>query len=240
MGAHEYDRQDRKLTDSKHQRSTAIPPGTHETSNLGPATGSGLESSTTRASDAPLRTSYGEGAGATGLASHEYKDRDAKKFEQEQYKEAKHADREVGKHDKTATKVDPKHEHHESDQKKPGLVDRIFHRHQDDKETTAAETSSSHGLTNTSVSQPDRTRDGVLAGHSDAKGLGDRKDLGGTNDSRRGGHLVGNEYEHGSSSGVHDAPIGSGHTTHEAYHNTEGHNKLHKNPPAKVVEERGL
>ena len=33
--------------------------------------------------------------------------------------------------------------------------------------------------------------------------------------------------------------IGSGITTRDAYGTTEGHNKLHKDPPAKVLQARG-
>jgi len=55
------------------------------------------------------------------------------------------------------------------------------------------------------------------------------------------------EGQYGSQSGVHDSSlgdggpstIGSGTTTHDAYGSHDGHNRLHKDPPAKVLEARG-
>lgn len=50
------------------------------------------------------------------------------------------------------------------------------------------------------------------------------------------------QEEHSSQPGVHDnlIEIRSGPTTHDAYGmHDSGHNKLHKDPPSKVIESRG-
>ena len=242
LGSHEHDGQSRKFTDSTHHPSAKVTSGAYETSSLGPATGSGLESSANQASDAPSTISHGAGAGVVSSATHEYKDNDMRKSEKEDFKEAKRADHEAHKHEKKVTKADKKHEQqHGSDEKKPGLIDRIFHRHHDDKESTAAERSPLHDSDINSQPQSERAVEKNRAAGADIRQLEDRGAAGGNNDSLYGGeHSISREYEHGSSSGVHDYPTGSGHTTHEAYNSTEGQNKLHKDPPTKIAEQRGL
>lgn len=64
----------------------------------------------------------------------------------------------------------------------------------------------------------------------------------GMDDARPSGHSTTHDMQHPttSSSGAHDSHMGSGRTTHDAYGEGVGHNKLHKDPPAKVMEQRGL
>ena len=255
LATHEYnDRHDDKILGSSHQpSSTKDTPATHSTSGLGPATGTGLESFTTGASDHHStkgrdhhqeRDTFlgaGMGAGAAGLAAHEYSGKDAKKLEKEQEKEAKNAAKEAHKHDKTVAKEDKHDHHHDSGEKKPGLIDRLLHRHNDDRTTTATDEAPLRDPATGKGLHPNRTGDEQTAAGTGATGLENRMADTGIDDSRHGGgHLVGNEHEHGSSSGVHATPVGSGITTHDAYNTAEGHNKLHKDPPAKILEQRGL
>ena len=153
-----------------------------------------------------------------------------KHAEKERQKELKHAEKE---HHKEAKNQDAA-----SGEKKPGLMDRILHRHHDDKDTESADRDASlHDPATGKGLQPNRRGDDEASGTT---GLENRMASTGLDDARHGGHPVGGEMQHGSSSGVHDPPLGSGITTHDAYGTNEGQNKLHKDPPVKVLEEHGL
>ena len=256
LAAHQYEKQQgSNITDLSHQSNTpAGTTATPTTSRLGPASGSGLESSSTGTSDPhsmkgrehhtgrDTALGAGVGAGAAGLAAHEYNDKDAKRLDKEQHQEAKYAEKEARKHDKAVAKEEKKHDnHHDSGEKKPGLMDRLLHRHHDDKAATTTEEAPFNDPATGKGLYPNRTGDQEMGAGAGTTGLENRMANTGMQDSRHsGGHVVGNEHEHGSSSGVHATPIGSGMTTHDAYNTSEGQNKLHKDPPAKVMEQRGL
>lgn len=200
----------------------------------------------------------GGAAGAGGLAEHEHSKKNAEKLQKEHAKEekalkkehskeVKHHNKELAKeekaHEKAIEKSEKKHEKaiekdekkhekaiekdektHEKGEKKHGGLLGFLHRDKPDKELKEEEArrqaAPHHG----------RGEEEMAAG-AGATGL-----------EARGGYdpLQG---EHGSQSGVHDTPIGigSGPTTHDAYGaHDSGHNKLHKDPPAKVLESRGL
>ena len=184
-------------------------------------------------------------AGMGGLAGHEYSEKNASKlqkehtkeekaFEKERSKEVKHRNKELAKaekaHDKTVDKYEKKHEKvidkdetkQEHGGRKHGGILGFLHRDKPDKELKEEE------ATRQGATHPGSGGD-VAAG-TGATGLESR----GGNDPPQG--------EHGNQSGVHDVPIGmgSGLTTHDAYGaHASGHNKLHKDPPSKIVESRG-
>ena len=180
----------------------------------------------------------GGAAGAGGLAGHEYSKKDAEKsqrehvkeekaLEKEHLKEVKHHNKEVAKeekaHEKAIEKSEKKHEkamekdekkHEkaiEKEEKKHGGLLGFLHRDKPDKELKEEE------VRGQPITHPGRGEEEMAAG-AGASGLADRP------------------------SGVSDTPIGigSGPTTHDAYGaHDSGHNKLHKDPPAKVRESRG-
>lgn len=180
----------------------------------------------------------GGAAGAGGLAEHEHSKKDAEKLqkehvkeekalEKEHLKEVKNHNKELAKeekmHEKAIEKSEKKHEKAlEKDEKKQGEKKHggllgFLHR---DKKDSKEEEAHDQG--------------GTPAGRGQKEGP--------TGLESRGSYdpLQG---EHGSQSGVHDTPsgIGSGPTTHDAYGaHDSGHNKLHKDPPAKVLESRGF
>ena len=199
----------------------------------------------------------GGAAGAGGLAEHEYSKHDAAKLQKEQAKEEKALEKQHSKdvkhhnkelameqkaHDKALDKSEKAHEKameknekkqekafekeetkQEHDGKKHGGLLGFLHRDKPDKELKEDE------ARRQAATHPSRGQDEVAAG-AGATGL----------ESRSGYDPL--EGEHGSQSGVHDRPIGigSGLTTHDAYGTHDsGHNKLHKDPPSKVVESRG-
>ena len=192
----------------------------------------------------------GGAAGASGLAEHEHSKKDAerlqkehareeKALEKEHSKEVKHHNKELAKeerhHEKAIEKAEKKHEtaavqderKYEKamgkDEKKHGGLLGFLHRDKPDKELKEEE------ARRQAVPQPDRGEEEMAAG-AGAIGLGSS----GGYDALHG--------EHGSQTGVHNSPIGigSGPTTHDAYGaQGPGHNKLHKDPPAKVLESRG-
>lgn len=188
----------------------------------------------------------GRAAGAGGLAEHEYSKKDAEKLQKEHAKEekehskdVKHHNKELAKeekvHEKAIDKSGKKHEKaiekdekkHEKaiakDEKKHGGLLGFLHRDKPDKELKE------EGARRQAATHPGRGEEEMAAG-SGATGLGSSVGY----DPLQG--------EHGSQSGVHDTPIGigSGPTTHDAYGSHDsGHNKLHKDPPAKVAESRG-
>lgn len=182
----------------------------------------------------------GGAAGAGGLAEHEHSKKDAEKLqkehvkeenalEKEHSKEVKHHNKELAKeekaHEKAIEKSEKKHEKAlEKDEKKHGEKKHggllgFLHRDKEPKESKEEEA---------------RRQGATPAGRSEEEGATGL-------DSRSGYDPL--QGEHGSQSGVHDTPIGigSGPTTHDAYGvHDSGHNKLHKDPPAKVLESRGF
>lgn len=201
----------------------------------------------------------GGAAGAGGLAEHDHSKKDAEKMQKEHVKEEKALEKEHSKevkqhnkelakeekaHEKAIEKSEKKHEKalekdekkhekaivkdekkHEQGEKKHGGLLGFLHRDKSEPKELKEEEGRHQGAT------PSVRRGGEeTAAGAGATGL-----------ESRGGYdpLQG---EHGSQSGVHDTPIGigSGPTTHDAYGpNDSGHNKLHKDPPAKVLESRG-
>ena len=197
----------------------------------------------------------GGAAGVGGLAEHEYSKKDAAKLQKEHNKEEKllekqhskemkHHDKALAKeekahekaiersekkhekaiekderkHGKAIEKDDTKHEH-----KKHGGLLGFLHRDKPDKELKEEE---AHRRATTHTGRSE----GEMATGAGATETG----------SRHGYDPL--QEEHGSQSGVHDSPIGigSGLTTHDAYGAHDlGHNKLHKDPPSKVIESRG-
>ena len=200
----------------------------------------------------------GGAVGAGGLAEHEYSDKDTAKLQKEHDKEEKalekqhareikHHDKELAKeekahekaiersekkHEKAMEKDDRKHEKamerdetkQEHGGKKQGGLLGLFHRDKSDKELKEEE---AHRK---AATHPGHGKEGKLAAGADTTAT----------ESRYGYDPL--QEEHGSQSGVHGTPIeiGSGPTTHDAYGaHDSGHNKLHKDPPSKVIESRG-
>ena len=189
----------------------------------------------------------GAGAGAGSLAGHEHSKKDAetlqkehakqeKALEKEHSKEVKHHNKELAKeekaHEKAIEKSEKKHEKaiekdekkQEHGEKKHGGLLGFLHRDKPDKELKKEEEDRRQAATH-----PGRGEEEMATGAGAAEF-----------DSRSGYDPL--QGEHGSQSGVHDNPvgIGSGLTTHDAYGaHDSGHNKLHKDPPAKVLESRG-
>ena len=177
------------------------------------------------------------GAAAGGLAHHEHSKKDEKAFEKEHAKEVKQHDKTLKKEEKAIEKDErqhekerakhmaaiekdqKKHDHdHEGEKKKGGLLG-FLHRDKPDKELKEEEAR--------------RQASGQLGRDRP----GDEEMSAGAGATSYADSFAG---EHGSQSGVHDAPIGSGgNTTHDAYGTKEGHNKLHKDPPAKMLGARG-
>ena len=199
----------------------------------------------------------GGAAGAGGLAEHEISKKDAAKLqkehakeekalEKEHLKDVKHHNKELAiekkAHDKAIDKSEKEHEKameedvkkhgkplakeetkQEHEGKKHGGLLGFLHRDKPDKDLKEEE------ARRQAATHPGPGEEEVAAGAS-ATGLGSRSGY----DPLQG--------EHGSQSGVHDKPIGigTGPTTHDAYGTHDlGHNKLHKDPPSKVVESRG-
>lgn len=183
----------------------------------------------------------GGAAGAGGLAEHEHYRKDAEKLqkehakdekalEKEHSKEVKHHSKELAKeekaHEKAIEKSEKKHEKaieknekkQEHGEKKHGGLLGFLHRDKPDKELKEEDSRRQ------AATHPGRGEEEMAAG-AGATGL----------ESRSGYDPL--QGEHGSQSGAHDKPIGigSGPTTHDAYGaHDSGHNKLHKDPPAKV------
>ncbi len=167
------------------------------------------------------------GAAAGGLAHHEHSKHDDKalaKDEKVMEKDAKHHEKERAKHMAAIEKDQKKHEH-DGEKKHGGLLG-FLHKDKHDKHDKHA----------------DQTEAGGQALH-DRRGIDDEMSTGTGVDSYRQPL----EGQYGSQSGVHDSSlgdggpstIGSGTTTHDAYGSHDGHNRLHKDPPAKVLEARG-
>ena len=187
----------------------------------------------------------GGAAGAGGLAEHEDSKKDSeelqkehakeeKALEKEHSKEFKHQNKELAKeekaHEKAVQKSEKKHEKaiekdekHEKGEKKHGGLLGFLYRDKPEKDIKEEE------ARRQAATHLGRGEEEMAAG---AGPVGF--------ESRSGYDPL--QGEHGSQSGVHDAPIGigSGPTTHDAYGaHDSGHNKLHKDPPAKVLESRG-
>ena len=180
------------------------------------------------------------GAAAGGLAHHEHSKKEEKTLEKEHAKEVKQHEKELAKEEKALEKDQKahekerakhlaaiekdhkKHEHdaekhaHDGEKKKGGLLG-FLHRDKPDKDLKEEE-----ARRQVSGNVANRQGDGELSAGAGASSYADP--------------LAG---EHGSQSGVHDTPIGMGTTTHDAYKTQDGHNKLHKDPPAKILEARG-
>ena len=189
--------------------------------------------------DAALGATVGADAG--GLAAHELDQKELKKVEHAQQKEAKHAEKEIKKQEKDAEKDAKKHEKqaekdakkhekskhkhaNESDDDKPGLIGRLLHRHHDDPEEGQARGDKDQKP----LHDPDTGRP-VYPSESS------RKDRNAPAEVER--ESLDRRPEPGTDGVEH---FGEGRTTHDAYNTTEGHNKLHKDPPAKVADQLGL
>ena len=198
----------------------------------------------------------GGAAGVGGLAEHEYSKKDAAKLQKEHNKEEKllekqhskelkHHDKELAKeekaHEKAIEKSEKKHEKAiEKDERKHGKAiekDETKHEHggkkhggllgflHRDKPDKALKEEEAHRRANTHTGRSD-----------------ERATEAGANETGSRHSYDPLQEEHGTQSGVHDSPIGigSGPTTHDAYGAHDlGHNKLHKDPPSKVIESRG-
>ncbi len=169
------------------------------------------------------------GAAAGGLAHHELSKKDEKALEKEHSKEMKQHDKEFAKeekvHDKdlkahekerakhmAAIEKDQKKHEHDGEKKKGGGLLGFLHREKPDKELKEDEAHRQASL-NASQYRGDEARSTGAGTDSYADPLA---------------------AQHGSQSGVHDTPTGTGSTIHDAYGTQEGHNKLHKDPPAHV------
>ena len=202
-------------------------------------------------------TALGAGAvGAGGAAYEADKHHDAKKLEKEREKEIKHHDKELAKEEK----------HHDSSKKSGGIMG-LFHsdkgdkdlKHEERREERAATHPTQGGLaTSLDPAGSHRTHgrgDEEMAAGAGATGL--ESDLRNTNLEGKHHHGEGytmagsRDHEHGSQAGVHDsaissgsgvAGIGGGPTTHDAYGERDPNNtnRLHKDPPAKVLGQRGI
>ncbi len=197
----------------------------------------------------------GGAAGVGGLAEHEYSKKDAAKLQKEHVKEEKALEKEhlkeVKQHNKELAKEEKAHGKaiDKAEKKHEKAMEKDEKKHE--KALEKDEVKQEHGgkkhgglLGFLHRDKPDRElkeeearRQGALhTGHGEGA-----TDSGATGLESRSGYdpLQG---EHGSQSGVHDTPIGigSGLTTHDAYGaHDSGHNRLHKDPPSKVVESRG-
>ena len=195
----------------------------------------------------------GGATGAGGLAGHEYSKKEAeelqkehakqeKALEKEHSKEVKHHNKELAKeqkaHEKAVEKSEKKHEKAvEKDEKKhEKAVEK------DEKKQEHGEKKHGGLLGFLHRDKPDKEQK-----EDEARGQAATHPGHGEGEMAAGAGATGRDYdplqgEHGSQSGVHDTPIGigSGLTTHDAYGaHDSGHNKLHKDPPAKVRETRG-
>lgn len=155
------------------------------------------------------------------LAKEKALEKDQKAHEKERAKHMAAIERDQKKHehehehDKHKHKHDHEHEH-DGEKKKGGLLG-FLHRDKPDKELKEGEAARK-------------------ASENAAHRPGDEHLPTGAASDEYADPLAG---EHGSQSGVHDTPIGHGTTTHQAYGTHEGQNKLHKDPPGKVLEARG-
>lgn len=178
-------------------------------------------------------------AGTGALAQHEYKEKEDEKLqkahekalEKEHQKELKDHQKELKHHDKQLAKEhhkeEKKHQEEHQQGKKHGGLLGLFHRDKPDKDDKEEEV---HRKASTAAYNGQGETD--LAAGAGPTGVESHTNY---------DPLA---HEHGSQSGVHDTPIGvgSGLTTHDAYGQSDPNtlNKLHKDPPAKVLESRGL
>ena len=167
--------------------------------------------------------------GAGGVAGHEYSKKEAEKLQKEHAKEEKALEKEHSKEAKHSEKAlareakeEQKHEKHDEKKHGGGLLG-FLHRDKPDKQLKEEEAARKHTEDSLSSQRPgdEEMSSGAGAG------------------TRSYGPGSGLEHEYDSQTGVHDSPIGAGTKTHDAYGTQEGHNKLHKDPPAKVLESRG-
>ena len=197
----------------------------------------------------------GGAAGAGSLTEHEYNKRDAAKLQKEHDKEEKalekqHA-KEIKHHDKELAKEEKAHEKamERSEKKHEKAIekdDRKYEKAMEGDETKQGHGGKKHGgfLGFLHRDKPDKE---LKEEEAHRQAATHRKE----GETVAGAGATGTEFrhgydplrdEHGSQSGVHDNPIGigSGPTTHDAYGaHDSGHNKLHKDPPTKVIESRG-
>ena len=185
----------------------------------------------------------GGAAGAGGLAEHEYNKKDAAKLQKQHAKDIKHHDKELAKeekaHEKAIEKSEKKHE------KAMEKDDRKYEKAIEGDETKQGHGGKKHGglLGFLHRDKPDKELKEEEAHRQAAihHKEGEMAAGAGTGTEARHGYDSLRD-EHGSQSGVHDNPIGigSGPTTHDAYGaHDSGHNKLHKDPPSKIIESRG-
>lgn len=198
----------------------------------------------------------GGAAGAGGLAEHEYSKKEAEKLQKEHVKEEKALEKEHSKevkhHNKELAKEEKAHEKaiEKSEKKHEKAIDKDEKKHEkaiekDEKKQEHGEKKHGGLLGFLHRDKPDKELKEEEARRQAAThhGRGEEMATGAsaTGLESRGGYDP-FQGEHGSQSGVHDTPIGigSGPTTHDAYGaHDSGHNKLHKDPPAKVLESRG-
>ena len=207
----------------------------------------------------------GGAAGVGGLAEHEDPNKDAAKLRKEHSKEEKALQKqhlkEIKNHDEELAKKEKAHEKaiEKSEKKHEKAIEKDERKHEKamEKDETKQEPGGKKhggllGFLHRDKSEKE-LKDGELKdgdeethrqapihpGHGGEKEMAPRAGATGTESGRGYDPL---QEEHGSQSGVHENPIEirSGPTTHDAYgtHDT-GHNKLHKDPPSKVIESRG-
>lgn len=203
----------------------------------------------------------GAGAGAGALASHEYSEKEAEKLQKQQIKDEKQHDKTLAKeekqhekalakdekkHDKAIAAEEKKHDKHDGEKKHGGLMG-LLHRDKPDKalKEEAAARQASHE-TDAYRAGDEQLSSGRGTSHgTDAYRAGGEQLSSGRGTVPQGmehdgkAYSGGEDHQVGSPSGVRDSPISSGPTTHAAYGTDEGPNKLHKDPPAKVLESRG-
>ena len=198
----------------------------------------------------------GGAAGAGGLAENEYSKKDAAKLQKEHAEEQKALEKEHSKdvkhhnkelaiekkaHDKASDKSEKEHEKAmEKNEKKHG---KAFEKEETMQEHEGKKHSGLLGFLHRDKPDKELKEDEARRQAAIHPGRGEEEVAAGAGatgaESRSGYDPL--QAEHGSQSGVHDRPvIGSGPTTHDAYGTHDlGHNKLHKDPPSKVVESRG-
>ncbi|KAK4697645.1 hypothetical protein P7C71_g455, partial [Lecanoromycetidae sp. Uapishka_2] len=189
-------------------------------------------------------------------------DKEVAKHEKAIEKDEKKHEKALEKEEKKQEKEEKKHEH--GGEKKHGGLLGLFHREKPDPElkedearrqaqlsgnvksgSYPEEMSAGRGATSRGLERPYGNDSGVNddpLDRADAEGFG-RAAPGGIEGTSGGLAPAGEtslEGDRGMQSGA-GSGIGSGMTTHDAYDNDPNkYNKLHKDPPAKVLESRGL
>lgn len=192
------------------------------------------------------------GAAAGGLAHHEHSKRDDKALEKEHSKEVKQHDKALA-HEEKAIEKDEKH-HEKERAKHMAAIEKDQKKHEHELKKHEHDGEKNHGgllgfLHKDKHDKHDKHDRHIDQPHAGGQVAHDRQgaDDGMSTGTGQGSYDQPLEGGYGSQPGVHDSSlggsgpstIGSGTTTHDAYGTHEGHNKLHKDPPAKILEARG-